>query len=59
MEVVAWSRRGYDTLDRPVDDIVSDLTRDLGAGEILLLHEATEVAPEVIGRVLEKVAPVA
>ncbi|MEP4078796.1 polysaccharide deacetylase family protein [Haloferula sp.] len=58
MEVVVWSRRGYDTLDRPVESIVSDLTRDLGEGEILLLHEATKVAPEVVKRVLEEIAPV-
>jgi peptidoglycan/xylan/chitin deacetylase (PgdA/CDA1 family) len=57
MEVVVWSRRGYDTLDRPVEEIVSDLTKDLGSGEILLLHEATKQAPEVIRRVLEEVAP--
>lgn len=56
MEVVVWSRRGYDTLDRPVDEIVSDLCDDLGQGEILLLHESTKVAPEVLERVLERIS---
>ena len=56
MEVVAWSRRGFDTLDRDVEVIVSDLTDDLDRGEILLLHESTKLAQEVIKRVLEEVA---
>ena len=57
MEVVAWSRRGFDTLDRDVEVIVSDLTDDLDRGEILLLHESTKLAQEVIKRVLEEVEP--
>jgi peptidoglycan/xylan/chitin deacetylase (PgdA/CDA1 family) len=53
LEVLAWSRRGFDTLDRPVDDIVSDLTDSLGSGEILLLHEATPIARKVVKQVLD------
>ncbi|MFC7336625.1 polysaccharide deacetylase family protein [Haloferula chungangensis] len=57
MEVVVWSRRGFDTLDREVEGIVDDLTRNLRYGEILLLHESTKQAPQVVKRVLEEVAP--
>ena len=55
MEVVAWSRRGFDTLDREVEVIVKELTNDLGSGEILLLHESTKLAQQVVKRVLEEV----
>ncbi|MGB6220161.1 polysaccharide deacetylase family protein, partial [Haloferula sp.] len=57
MEVVAWSRRGFDTLDRNIEAIVTDLTKELGSGEILLLHECTKLAPRIVKRVLEEVAP--
>lgn len=59
MEVVVWSRRGYDTLDREVEVIVDELTKDLGSGEILLLHESTKVAREVVERVLGELGPLA
>ncbi|MBB5351842.1 peptidoglycan/xylan/chitin deacetylase (PgdA/CDA1 family)/Flp pilus assembly pilin Flp [Haloferula luteola] len=57
LEVVAWSRRGFDTVERDVRKIVSAITREVGDGDVLLLHEATPVAVEVMEGVLERVAP--
>ena len=53
MEVVAWKRRAFDTIRRDVPGIVRCLTAGHRDGDILLLHEATPVAGEVVGGVLE------
>ncbi|MEM1085917.1 MAG: polysaccharide deacetylase family protein [Verrucomicrobiota bacterium] len=54
MEVVAWNRRGFDTTKRPVEAMVADLTDGVDEQSILLLHEGTEVAGEVVAGVLKK-----
>jgi peptidoglycan/xylan/chitin deacetylase (PgdA/CDA1 family) len=55
MEIMAWNRRGYDAVCADVEMIVKWITRGLGPGDIVLLHEATPVATEVLRRVLEEV----
>jgi peptidoglycan/xylan/chitin deacetylase (PgdA/CDA1 family) len=52
LEVVAWSRRAYDTRETDVAKIVRKLTADAAPGDVLLLHEATPVAREVVAGVL-------
>lgn len=57
MEVVAWTHRGYDAVMRDVPAIVRQITTDVVDGDILLMHEATPVAQEVVAgvfRALEK-----
>lgn len=54
LEVVAWSRRAFDTRSRDVDEIVRRLADGAGDGDVLLLHEATPVAREVIRPLLER-----
>ena len=39
LELVSWTRRGFDTLRTDPDDVLARLTRDLRAGDILLLHD--------------------
>ena len=56
LEVVAWSRRGFDTRPREIRRIVDDLTAGSGEGEILLVHEGTGRAREVLGGVLARLA---
>lgn len=52
LEVVAWSRRAYDTRETDVAKIVRKLTADAAPGDVLLLHEATPVSHEVVVGVL-------
>ena len=52
MEVVAWKRRAFDTVRADVSGIVSCLTKGAKDGDILLLHEGTPVAKEVVAGVL-------
>ncbi len=56
LEVVAWTRRAFDTVERDVDKIVDSLCEGVVDGDILLLHEATPVAGEVARRVLDRLA---
>jgi len=39
LHLASWTRRGFDTRNRDVDDVTWRLTRDLAAGDILLLHD--------------------
>ena len=39
LQLVAWTRRGFDTVRRDPADVLARLTRDLAAGDILLLHD--------------------
>lgn len=39
LRLAAWSRRGYDTREGRPDIVLGRLTRGLGAGDILLLHD--------------------
>lgn len=55
MEIMAWNRRGYDTVCADVEKIVKRITRRLGPGDIVLLHEAAPVAAGVLRRVLEEI----
>ncbi len=61
LELVTWTRRGYDTVSRCPGRVAGRLLAGLGAGDILLLHDgAGAVSPagepvvlEVLPRILE------
>jgi len=48
MEVVGWTRTGRDGVFRDVPAILARLTRCLQRGDIVIVHEATPVAVEVL-----------
>jgi peptidoglycan-N-acetylglucosamine deacetylase len=39
LQLVSWTRRGFDTVSRQAGPVLERLTRQLGAGDILLLHD--------------------
>ena len=60
LQLVSWTRRGFDTRSRDAGAVARRLTPGLRAGDILLLHDVTPHAPparrwllEVLPRVLE------
>ena len=53
LRVMAWSRRGYDAVDTDVPAILSRLDPATATDDILLVHEATPVAADVLTNVLE------
>jgi peptidoglycan-N-acetylglucosamine deacetylase len=61
LQLASWTRRGYDTVNADPDQVLKRLTRDLAAGDILLLHDgraarAADGTP-VILTVLPKLLP--
>ncbi len=56
LEVIAWNRRGYDAVEKDAAKVLARILPDLTLGDIVLLHEATPIAVEVLGAVLEKVS---
>lgn len=64
LQLVSWTRRGYDTLNANAQDVLARLTRGLAAGDILLLHDGhaartasgAPVVLEVLPRLLDAVA---
>lgn len=41
LRLVSWTRRGFDTVARDPDQVVSRLTRGIEGGDILLLHDTS------------------
>ena len=64
LRLASWTRRGFDTVNSRAEAVLGKLTRGLGAGDILLLHdghaaltgEGVPVVLEVLPRLLDAVA---
>jgi len=64
LHLASWTRRGFDTVKDDADLVYARLTRGLGDGDILLLHDGhaartrggTPVVLEVLPRLLDAVA---
>jgi peptidoglycan/xylan/chitin deacetylase (PgdA/CDA1 family) len=63
LQLASWTRRGFDTVTTDADAVLGRLTRNLKAGDILLLHDGhaaltrsgTAVILEVLPRLLEAI----
>jgi peptidoglycan-N-acetylglucosamine deacetylase len=62
LQLASWTRRGYDTVTGDAETVLKRLTRDLKAGDILLLHDGraarTPDGIPVILAVLPRLLPV-
>jgi peptidoglycan-N-acetylglucosamine deacetylase len=64
LRLASWTRRGFDTVRASAEAVLGKLTRGLGAGDILLLHDGraaltgkgVPVVLEVLPRLLDAVA---
>ena len=62
LSLVTWTRRGYDTMVRNPDRVLTRLTRGLSGGDVLLLHDGqwraagTPVVLQVLPRLLDAIA---
>jgi peptidoglycan/xylan/chitin deacetylase (PgdA/CDA1 family) len=52
LEVMAWSRRGFDAVQTDADKVLERILTKLGTGDIVLVHEATPIAERVLEGVL-------
>jgi peptidoglycan/xylan/chitin deacetylase (PgdA/CDA1 family) len=55
LRVIGWTRRGLDGTSTRVPAILRRLTRNLQRGDILVVHDATPVAAEVLEGLLERI----
>ena len=63
LSLVSWTRRGYDTREGDAATVLARLTKNLKAGDILLLHDGNaartaagravvlEVLPQLLARI--------
>jgi peptidoglycan-N-acetylglucosamine deacetylase len=56
LDYVSWTRRGYDTVSRDPAAVLRRLTRDLAAGDVLLLHDTRPIVLDVLPALLERLA---
>jgi peptidoglycan/xylan/chitin deacetylase (PgdA/CDA1 family) len=64
LRYVSWTRRGFDAVDGNVRRVAARLTRDLAAGDVLVLHDRAyrrgpagePAALAVLAAVLERIA---
>jgi peptidoglycan/xylan/chitin deacetylase (PgdA/CDA1 family) len=64
LQLASWTRRGFDTVSHDADVVLGKLTRHLGGGDILLLHDGhagrtrsgEPIVFEVLPRLLTAVA---
>jgi peptidoglycan/xylan/chitin deacetylase (PgdA/CDA1 family) len=64
LRLTSWTRRGFDTVSTDAPSVVARLTRNLRAGDILLLHDGhaarslngTPLVLQVLPRLLEAIA---
>jgi peptidoglycan-N-acetylglucosamine deacetylase len=64
LKLASWTRRGFDTVNRDASSVLAKLSRNLGGGDILLLHDGRAaltpdgrpVILEVLPRLLDAAA---
>ena len=54
LEVMAWNRRGFDAVEKDAGKALARILPDLANGDIVLLHESTSIAEEVLTKVLAR-----
>ena len=52
LQVMAWSRRGFDAVETDAEKVLERIVAHLGPGDIVLMHEATPIAEQVLEGVL-------
>jgi peptidoglycan/xylan/chitin deacetylase (PgdA/CDA1 family) len=57
LRLVSWTRRGFDTVSRRTDRVLSRLVTGLGPGDILLLHDGAPVGGRRDGAVALEALP--
>ncbi|GAA5116893.1 polysaccharide deacetylase family protein [Luteolibacter yonseiensis] len=55
LAVMSWNRRGFDAVEKDPGKVLSRILPDLAKGDIVLLHEATPIAVEVLNGVLDRI----
>jgi peptidoglycan/xylan/chitin deacetylase (PgdA/CDA1 family) len=54
LEVVAWSRRGFDAVETDAAKVLQRILGNLAPGDIILMHEATPISAAVAEGILKR-----
>jgi len=54
LKLIGWNCRGYDAGGRPVDDVMKKIRSGLQEGALILAHEGTPIAKQVIHGILDE-----
>lgn len=54
LRVMGWNRRGFDAVEKDSDKVLARILPHLSAGDIVLIHESTPIATEVLTQLLEQ-----
>lgn len=57
LEVMAWSRRGFDAVETDAEKVIERIVTKLSPGDIVLVHEVTPIAEQVLAGVLSASQP--
>jgi hypothetical protein len=57
LQVMGWNRRGYDAVDSDAGRVLERILTGVLPGDIVLVHESTPIAAEVLDGVLRGTAP--
>lgn len=58
LQVMAWNRRGYDAVETDAAKVLQRILTNLGPGDIILTHESTPIAAEVLEGVLARISTI-
>lgn len=53
LELIGWSSRGFDAVDASLDNVSEKIQKTLCNGAIVLAHESTPIAREVVAEILQ------
>lgn len=54
LHVMAWNRRGFDAVERDPCKVLARILPELTGGDVVLLHEATPIAKDVLTAILTR-----
>ena len=53
LELISWSSRGYDAVSTDTATVSQKITDSMKPGAIILMHESTEIAPQVLQFIID------
>ena len=52
LKLVSWSSRGFDAVSTDIDSVNQKITDSMRPGAIILMHESTDIAPQVLQAII-------
>ena len=52
LQIMAWNQRGFDAVNIDAKQVLKRILQDLSFGDIVLIHDSTPIAAEVLAGLL-------